>query len=1025
MRGRHFLYYFFLLLLQIPASGQYTINRFRQISTENGLSDNLVNSLVQDDKGYIWIGTSNGLNRFDGHQFDTYRSASGLTGSSNIRLLKKFSGNRIGVLSSKGFSVINASDVSGTIYTVPDSTTLWFDMNQVFDATELPGGGYLFTGATGIYAVNREGRFLSRYEHFRLADKLSGQQRIFFGNTLFETGAGRFLLYYQDIHIGEYDVNGQRFLPESPAMRNERSPFLVATENWTVKKQVNAAEFLFLSFSNNKFRYYNKQTNQQWEYALPFEAASVFYWDSNISFLNDSVFTVNCHRSGFYLFTLDRKNRRVLTNPALQLPGVECRALMADRNGRLWIATTQGILMEEKMNPNFSWRYTTTNTGNEREYFNTCVFKAGSLVFTGRYGMDNGMLVFNNHGDSLLRQINFFGGHNRYNGVFSISMYYPDTLYVATESGAIWLHSRNFSYGKLQLPGNFDTRGLRFYPLHRDGTAWLLNYNTNELARYNPRTRHLQVFNDSSDAPLPAMKPKFIAYDSYGDVWVGGNGLRRWNHLTGQFDTLIRIFAGRYPLEERVTGMIADNKGNLWLTTVDNGILQYAIAKHRWKAFDERDGLPSRIAGSFSPFIGNCFWFTSTSHLFYLSDTGGQVSVNASDFNLPRKNMTSENNHYYYDSLSDRMYFAVRNILAVFQVGAAIRKQPLPLLLKEVIVNNERHVHFPGDTLELSYRESQVTLVPGIIDFDKSSPWQFAYSLDDGPFTDLPLQQPAIVLDNLQAGTHSIAISVKGASGSTQPIKTWLIVHPPFWKTTWFYLLVVGITTLLLFLLYRLRVGSIRRQALLNQRLAEFEMKALHAQMNPHFIFNCLNSIKGLIINNQNREASQYLNKFSVLVRNNLDHSRSQFITLQENIDYLKHYVDLENYRFGNIRCVFDTSQIEDPEEIHIAPMLLQPLVENAIWHGSQLGGCLIAVSFEPAGDNIICKIEDNGIGIDHSLAGRPGSDRESVGLANIRERISLLNQKFGLDYSLQITDKSTADPPGKGTLVVLQFKSK
>ena len=113
-------------------------------------------------------------------------------------------------------------------------------------------------------------------------------------------------------------------------------------------------------------------------------------------------------------------------------------------------------------------------------------------------------------------------------------------------------------------------------------------------------------------------------------------------------------------------------------------------------------------------------------------------------------------------------------------------------------------------------------------------------------------------------------------------------------------------------------------------------MKALHAQMNPHFIFNSLNSIKEMILHQDTRNASLYLSRFAHLIRLNLEHSRKTFITLRQNVEYLESYLEMEQLRFADFSYHIGIGHEVDPDEIRIAPMLIQPLVENAIKHGTQ-----------------------------------------------------------------------------------------
>jgi LytS/YehU family sensor histidine kinase len=253
-----------------------------------------------------------------------------------------------------------------------------------------------------------------------------------------------------------------------------------------------------------------------------------------------------------------------------------------------------------------------------------------------------------------------------------------------------------------------------------------------------------------------------------------------------------------------------------------------------------------------------------------------------------------------------------------------------------------------------------------------------------------------------------------------------LYIDTPLWQRLWFILLAIVFVSACVFLIFRQKLRSARREGKPNQLLAEYEMKALHAQMNPHFIFNCLNSIKALVMYDRNKEASSYINRFSKLVRQNLDHSRKQFITLQQNIEYLRDYLEMENFRFTNFTYSFHIDENMQPDEIRIAPMLLQPLVENAIWHGLQLNGPenILHLRFYTKGQTVVCEIEDNGIGLNRAMREKKHGSGNSLGIENIRQRMQVLNEKYNLDYHLTVTDQSDLNQKMKGTLVTVTFKS-
>jgi sensor histidine kinase YesM len=214
----------------------------------------------------------------------------------------------------------------------------------------------------------------------------------------------------------------------------------------------------------------------------------------------------------------------------------------------------------------------------------------------------------------------------------------------------------------------------------------------------------------------------------------------------------------------------------------------------------------------------------------------------------------------------------------------------------------------------------------------------------------------------------------------------------------------------------------------INEQLAAAQLAALQTQMNPHFIFNSLNSIKRMILDNEKQNASRYLSKFAQMIRLTLNHSKETFITLQQNIEYLHAYLEMEQLRFDDSFAFhIQTNNNLDEEETLIPSLMIQPLVENAIWHGlmHQVGEKHISIRFHQNDDNIICSIEDNGIGINESerLKSINKQPHRSVGLDNLRNRIKIMNEKFEMNCTLDIVDRGEKDNHQRGTLAVLKFK--
>ncbi len=235
-----------------------------------------------------------------------------------------------------------------------------------------------------------------------------------------------------------------------------------------------------------------------------------------------------------------------------------------------------------------------------------------------------------------------------------------------------------------------------------------------------------------------------------------------------------------------------------------------------------------------------------------------------------------------------------------------------------------------------------------------------------------------------------------------------------------FGLLLFGIA----FLIYN-RI-QLKKNLTLQKELAEYEQKALHLQMNPHFVFNCLGSISSFIVQNGTDSAIKYLSKFSKLMRLTLEYSKESLIPIDKEIESLQNYLELEQLRFNNkfTFSIFKNEAIED--DMAIPPLLLQPFVENAIIHGvipkKEIGS--IAVRFALQNDSLLCTVEDNGIGFNESKAQKQHSvvAHKSMALDITRKRLEMIESTTKQKTEFSIEEIKNTNGEVIGTKVTLHL---
>jgi len=346
--------------------------------------------------------------------------------------------------------------------------------------------------------------------------------------------------------------------------------------------------------------------------------------------------------------------------------------------------------------------------------------------------------------------------------------------------------------------------------------------------------------------------------------------------------------------------------------------------------------------------------------------------------------------------------------------------------LKEIFVNNHNYSRLPvssKDRLELAHNENTVLLKFSTKAHPYPNKLKYRYRLNENASWSLASSKPEFFLPSLPPDNYHIEVKVSDESTGlsfTRPLLK-MAIFPPFWKTWWFGILLVIVACTGVFGIYNFKIRQNRKfeaqKNLIQKRLEETKMEALLAQMNPHFIFNAMNSIQYYIMDSDTEKATGFLGDFSKLIRLNLDHCTRPKILLIEEIEYLQAYIRVENTRFNNkIEVIFTVDPAIDAYDLEIPTMLLQTFVENVFVHAfpETVKKPVLKVSFELLSEHILhCKIEDNGTGFSAPAGNRL---HESKGVNLVKERLALLG--YNIEEALIITSVKN-----RGTVVLLKLE--
>lgn len=477
-------------------------------------------------------------------------------------------------------------------------------------------------------------------------------------------------------------------------------------------------------------------------------------------------------------------------------------------------------------------------------------------------------------------------------------------------------------------------------------------------------------------------------------------------------------------LNKRIVDLCKMPDGRICIATNDNGVL-LATDQKIDTVFNVRNGLSSNICKTL---------FLKAPYLWVGTDKGIN-KININTLKIVARYSISDglgsnivNNLYVDDSL-----VWVASPAGVTYFNESKISDSSICILDLTAVNVSGAPIQLSNHLNLPYKQNNISFDYTAISFKSSGDITYTYTLKGLDDSWIETKLNTLSYPSLPPGDYEFQLYATNKYGrKSEMISIPFSINAPFWRTIWFWiaasLLTSGIAWYLLSLRYKQLRNRLKEKNEIMNRMTELEQASLRAQMNPHFIFNCLNSIQHFILKDDLKQTNRYITQFGSLIRKTMDNSARAVISISDEINYLSSYLELEQMRFSSkFRYEISIDPSIDKDQTYIPSMLLQPFVENGIRHGirnKQEGEGLITISIVRSNGHLLIKIEDNGVGREaaRQYQGEQPIEYQSKGITLTQKRIDILNVANAEKVKTSLIDLKDENGCANGTRVILSF---
>lgn len=953
---------------------KYDGKTFSHFTDKEGLSHVHVLSSLEDKSGNLWIGTyGGGVSKYDGKTFTNYSEKEGLGNNAVNSIFEDKAGNLW--FGTEG----GVSKFDGNIFT--HFTEKEGLINNFVWSIEEDNGGYLWFGTDGGI-TKYDGKIFSNYTDREglsnnkvwsiLADKN--------GNLWFGTYGGGVSKFDGKTFTHYTEREGLSHNKIMSSLEDKSGNLWFGTNGGGVSK-----------FDGKKFTNYSRKNG------LNFDVVWSIYED------NARNLWLGTYGGGVSKF--DGKSFKNYTDKE-GLSNSMVFSIHEDKTGNLWFGSFGGGV--SKYDGKSFTNYTEKEGLNRNFVISILEDRSGNLWFGTNLG---GASRFDGKTFTHFTEKEGLGK----NSVLSIFEDKSGNLWFGTDGGGVWKYDGK-TYTHLTQKQGLTNNIVRSILEDKKGNLWFGT--EGGVTKFDGQ--NFTQYSQKGDLSLSYVVS--ILEDKTGNLWFGTQGRGVWK-FDGKTFTIVTEKEGLS--HNFVSSILEDKTGNIWVGTSKG--LNCIRQMKRISTTEFQQGKP----GSNSEILvirkedglkGDDFFLNSV-----LLDKKNRIwwgtgkALSMMDLSL----------FYFNDSVPkiqlDQIYL---NEKFVDYTNIQSDSSELSKQLQRIKFSGVASFHNYPNNLELPHDINHLTFQFSAIDWYAAHKIQYQYKLDglDKDWSSLTSENKADYR-SIPFGKYTFKVQAVGSAGKwSKTFEYPFEIRPPWWQTWWFYLLVFfAIASAISFAIW-LRVKNIKKKAEDKAKVEieklELELKVLRSQMNPHFMFNALNSIESYIWNNEIKAASEYLGKFARLMRLVLENSHFDTVPIEKELEALVLYLQLEAMRadFSFDYEIRDETGL-DLQENEITPMLLQPFVENAILHGlsplkERKGMINIHIS-KISNEKLKVIIRDNGVGRKIS-----DSKRVSFGMSLTRERILKLNQNNEDALVIRDLKDSSEKPMGTEVTIYLPFNS-